>query len=507
MPATANSSRDEQAPQQIISTSVVSAVLSDNLNKNNNSLSWPGKDVIRAEFNLNIRRLLQTGLKSPDVVSRHIKCVYWNEQLMRWSRKGCHSAQFERITNDEFLYRQVCYCDHLSLFALLFDPQPDPDLNSTGIVPYHHLADMAIYIGVSISSICFVVLVALWCHRPRPKDANTQIITTLFTLISVCFLLSNLLLISLTSQIISQWFSCRKFASIYNFFLFVAFEIALFTAYHQIKVMKNSSPQKPIYLVFALISSVGFGLIFSAFDFISRDNVSCSIPTPHVFYFLIAPILILTLSSLLIYLYILFKIMHSKSAVSFSFNLKRVVLLLASSFLFAGISWLLGIFLVQINNSQLKLACEILFGIASSIQAASLLLAYLLASGTGLSPSSPPLPNKTNTCLLPPVSPGHQYAHVIRPPDIELTVGVKFFIAWYRVKSWVSKAFGLRGSGPQQKPFYIDPSIMEFAVVNYEIPSTSDEAEQSPDVLDVSTNQRDLLDFNKRIINHFNTVK
>ena len=71
-------------------------------------------------------------------------CVFWNEDYFQWSTSGC-TISIEHSTSDE----TVCFCTHLTNFALLFDFTGDAEDENRAI-------EIASYIILAISSIAII---------------------------------------------------------------------------------------------------------------------------------------------------------------------------------------------------------------------------------------------------------------------------------------------------------------------------------------------------------------
>ena len=92
---------------------------------------------------------------------KNLKCVYWDDYRLNWSTSGCFKSKIESafIINKKF-FRQVCYCNHLTNFALLFDPNPYSALKNDEIddLIFNYILSIISYIGITVSLICYFIM-------------------------------------------------------------------------------------------------------------------------------------------------------------------------------------------------------------------------------------------------------------------------------------------------------------------------------------------------------------
>jgi hypothetical protein len=125
-------------------------------------------------------------------VERHLRCVFWDEERAEWSGRGCYMSQRESVMISPSTlnyYQKVCYCDHLTNFALLFDPTAgtargphEAKLDDTGDDPYSFtrlfelLLDFLTYAGLATSSLCYIALIVsrVLCLRGVETISNNN---------------------------------------------------------------------------------------------------------------------------------------------------------------------------------------------------------------------------------------------------------------------------------------------------------------------------------------------
>lgn len=77
------------------------------------------------------------------------KCVFWDYTMNSWSEEGCHVD-----TSDSNYTHTVCYCDHLTNFAILMD------VHDIYLPISHEIALQVItYVGCIISIICLILAI------------------------------------------------------------------------------------------------------------------------------------------------------------------------------------------------------------------------------------------------------------------------------------------------------------------------------------------------------------
>lgn len=77
------------------------------------------------------------------------KCVFWDYTTNSWSEEGCHVD-----SSDSNFTHTVCFCDHLTNFAILMD------VNDVYLPIPHEIALQVItYIGCIVSIICLILAI------------------------------------------------------------------------------------------------------------------------------------------------------------------------------------------------------------------------------------------------------------------------------------------------------------------------------------------------------------
>ena len=89
------------------------------------------------------------------------ECVFWDFENFSWSSEGCN-VSLDLSVGD----KTVCYCEHLTNFALLFDFTGTVDVGDD-----YAWLEILTYVVLSISIILLVLtqLVAHFCQRYDKK--------------------------------------------------------------------------------------------------------------------------------------------------------------------------------------------------------------------------------------------------------------------------------------------------------------------------------------------------
>ena len=169
---------DELSRNFFISSNVLSAVIYDSeQNKQDdyiiNYTKEENQKFVRIQFGVNLNLLNSKNkihLKA-ERIENYLKCVFWHPDLLRWSNFGCVMSIDESSLIDTYagiqFYQKVCYCNHLTNFALLFDPESKiVERNLTESTSkkgfekfFNNFLEILTYVGISTSSICYIVLI------------------------------------------------------------------------------------------------------------------------------------------------------------------------------------------------------------------------------------------------------------------------------------------------------------------------------------------------------------
>ena len=170
------------ADSYFVSSNVISATIHNQLPPDHKEKidSIPKLELnkfVRIQFLVNLN---QFNIKNDEILLKHrLKCVFWNETSTKWSTNGCRksikeSQLIEEDYDDRNFYVQVCYCDHLTNFALLFDPlgrhnldnefydeEQESFLDITYLFMYQYVLKYLTLIGIMVSSICYLILIII----------------------------------------------------------------------------------------------------------------------------------------------------------------------------------------------------------------------------------------------------------------------------------------------------------------------------------------------------------
>ena len=339
--------------------------------------------------------------KSSDSNERHLKCVFWNKTSSKWSTNGCQSSPLESyFIHATGFYRKVCYCSHLTNFALFFDP--DNSMNST---PYSNILSILTYIGVSISLICYLTMIMSrlggCCFRHGTAQKNlspSKTLRSLYLINSVCLFVSNIsfvLILVLKPNL--NLLACKLNASALQFFLIFSFSFSLGIAYqHFSKLVKVFNDSEHLFIFKLVLFSLSYAAFFTVYEFILELDGDytfaeiCWLRAPHLYYFFIAPINALLLVSLTLYVIVVIKVLsiYKKDDSSTRtpgsetpYNHRRVIVLLFFSFISLNLTWLIGMFIVAASymDEHLAFVLEFLFCLFNSFHGLSLLVGQYLA--------------------------------------------------------------------------------------------------------------------------------
>ena len=302
----------------------------------------------------------------------NLKCVFWDEVDYKWSTRGCESSETESdFVKGSSFFRKVCYCDHLTNFALLFDPV-STFTSKNKANKFYNLMDKTLtvltYVGLSVSSICYLIMIAyrLKCFKKEniykymsssketsstnsargvqkqqtrvykntvtlklnsnPKSSNyrDKTLRRLYLFNSICLLVSNIcfLLVLLVKPSASYTF-CRINASILHYFLIASFCFSLGTAWqHFNKLVKIFSDyeygiihcfKNTKFILKWVVFSLAFPLVFATVGYYMnskslKESTNCWLRAPQIYYLFIAPLGFLITLSLIFYIFVVYKV-------------------------------------------------------------------------------------------------------------------------------------------------------------------------------------------------------
>ncbi|XP_066246898.1 latrophilin Cirl-like isoform X1 [Euwallacea similis] len=199
---------------------------SDNSDNSNNVTTILNSKVISAS--LGKGRHIQ--LKKPvRLTLKHIKtenvsnprCVFWDYTTNAWSEEGCHVD-----TSDSNYTHTVCFCDHLTNFAILMD------VHDVYLPINHEIALQVItYVGCIVSIICLILAIMTFQLFRGLKSDRTTIHCNLCT----CLLIAEIIFLVGIDRTGNRIF-CGVVAGFLHYFFLCAFIWMLFEGF-QLYVM------------------------------------------------------------------------------------------------------------------------------------------------------------------------------------------------------------------------------------------------------------------------------
>lgn len=375
-----------------------------------------------------------------------------------WSTKGCHTSHIESgFIPDTDRYRKVCYCNRLSSYSLVFGADNRYTLEI--------LLDILTYIGVSVSCVCYLILIlnrlfSCW-KKPPPFDKT---LIYLYLCLSISLLASNLLFLALF-----KLKHCLISASIFHFFLLSAFCFSFAASWLHYKKLVMVFQNDEIVLLKWTMFSILFSLVISIFysHQMSHDLSKCWLQKPIIHYYFVIPVLAISVLSLIFYSFVAIRVLSiynylnrnkpdSDQSPSNSYNHRHVIVLLAFSFVSLGLAWLIRLIIALIMDDidvNLKLILEFLFVLANSSHAISLLIGNFLAKKYSIPGSN------SDSSTDEPLENGL---------DIEMTLSVRFFVCFYGLGYRIRRFLGFRRLPRNAKDNNEESreNFIEFYVVN-----------------------------------------
>ena len=334
---------------------------------------------VRIQFLVNLKNFSNFNEK-------FLKCVFWNSTSVQWSSNGCRSSPLESTFVQKIWFKQVCYCDHLTNFALFFDPHNASSDSS--------VLSLISYFGVGVSLICYVILIIsrFWTKDKIKRNHAGKTLRRLYLINSVGLLFSNVSFILLIFFKPNVSLSLCKLNAIFlQFLLIFSFCFSVGIAYQHfsklVRVFNNYERLFTLKLSLFAVSYAGVFTLCEAFLEYNADYTfmdACWLKAPFIYYFFVAPLCLILLVSLVFYIFVVVKvasIYNKNEEESYSYNRTRVIVLLFFSFISLNLTWLVGVFIVLASHidQRLKFYLEMLFCVFNSFHGFSLLLGQLLA--------------------------------------------------------------------------------------------------------------------------------
>ncbi|XP_060516330.1 latrophilin Cirl isoform X2 [Cylas formicarius] len=168
------------------------------------------------------------------------KCVFWDYTTNAWSEEGCH------VDSSESNYTHtVCYCDHLTNFAILMDVH-DIYLQ----IPHEIALQVITYIGCIISIICLILAIITFQLFRGLKSDRTTIHCNLCT----CLLIAEFIFLVGINQTENRIF-CGVVAGFLQYFFLCAFVWMFFEGFQLyvmlIEVFEVEKSRMRWYYIFA----------------------------------------------------------------------------------------------------------------------------------------------------------------------------------------------------------------------------------------------------------------
>ncbi len=390
---------------EYVSSNILSAVIYDDSHQKLPEFPSPHlveDKLVRIQFIID----LNSFKSRPD--TRQLKCVFWSFKKLEWLTHGCYVSKKESgsISNTNF-YRKVCYCDHLTNFAIIFDPKPfAPPITLPFHTMFKQILSILTLIGVVISSICYTIMIITRCcfsTSQRNSSYRDDVMRSLYLANAICLLCANIcfLVISNIQEVsVFKLAICHISATGLHYFLLTAFCFSLATAWEHFKRLvrvfdksNDVSYSFEFMLVFSVLGPLALALTGFLYNqpshpnYESIDVTSCWLKPPYLYYFFVIPITLLLLVSLNLYIFVSVKVTRIyRRKLRFSseaYDQKRVIVILTFSFISLGLTWLFGVLIVisaQVDEN-LKLAMEFLFCSFNAFHGLSLMVAHVIAQG------------------------------------------------------------------------------------------------------------------------------
>lgn len=500
--------RDQEESQKIFSNFFVSSnVLSAVIYKKDNSQIEPDLSdfriddkFVRIQFVIDLQKLNLV------IIEKNLKCVFWNFTSLKWSANGCFTSYSESgLLKETKFYQKVCYCSHLTNFALLFDPNNQIEDNLNNSI-FDRFLTILTYVGVTVSSVCYLVLInlRLGCIRTeksilfKKPNANYRdgTLRKLYLSNAFCLLISNLMFLLVLLIKPSVNFDLCKIASAFlHYFLLASFCFSLGIAWKHftklVKIFQNYSNLNCKFIfkwfIFSLVFPLGFSLYGyfidkSDLEMVLTDN--CWLKAPQIYYLFIAPISFLLVLSLAFYICVTLKVFAiyrilNKVDINLNtqYNNKKVIVILTFSFISLGLTWLIGI-LIFISNyidSKFKMAMEFLFCLFNSFHGLSLLIGNILAQKYSNKENESTFVGSTKT-----TSQNRSETEEVSMPETKINFCMRLFFILYGICFCFSGAFNKRNKNKNQvKPRNKNKKLqkkakknkstsLEFTIVNHE---------------------------------------
>ena len=393
---------------EFVSSNILSAVIYE---KDENSRLFINVErlkeipkIIENKF-VRIQFIIDLNQFNTETSDSQFKCVYWSFSDHEWLSNGCYVSDKEsgHITGTT-AFRKVCYCDHLTNFAILFESFPSKDLNIFQLA-FKKVISILTSIGVVVSSISYIIIISfrLFCLT-NPSSYKDNHLRFLYIANASCLLCGNLFFLivsSLKPTEFSDIILCQLSASFLHFFLLSAFSFSLITSFEHYRrltqvfrsVKKSGSFELKVFLsVICPLGFASFGFLYeqSYTEEYMKSKANCWLSSPQLYYLFVVPMTALLTTSLNLFIFVFFKVSkvykntetarNRDNLNGCSYNQKRILLMLIFSFTSLGLTWLFGTFITIFSyiDEMLKIFFEILFCICNGFHGLSFLIAHVL---------------------------------------------------------------------------------------------------------------------------------
>ena len=347
----------------IISSTILSAILIHKLKTVHNfSNIYRYEKFVRIQF---------TVVSKSAGFEKNLKCVYWDDNRLNWATSGCYKSRTESIfiINNKF-YRQVCYCNHLTNFALLFDPNPFSTLTNDELIDdliFNYVLSIMSYTGIIISLVCYFIMIVtrlFSAEIQNAKDKNSRFYKNMFSFPFKILSFGDFNQVSSQSNSSSNQLSqnlskpkkrcdyilrCLYLANIISLFLAnISFIVLTFIKRHDNSVVCNVVGLSLQYLLLAsfcfslgiayqhfiklvlvfsisynkkkfvvkwflasLLIPIPFVFIAYFYDFKNNDSEFCWLSKPYLYYLFVVPVVCLLLISFTFYIICVMKICNT----------------------------------------------------------------------------------------------------------------------------------------------------------------------------------------------------
>ncbi|XP_023223025.1 adhesion G-protein coupled receptor G6-like [Centruroides sculpturatus] len=292
------------------------------------------------------------------------KCVFWdyslNERTGGWSTIGCEL----RNRSENHI---VCYCDHMTNFAILMDMDTENEENVTHGV----ILDVLTYFGCTLSIIGLLLTLITFILFEKLRKGTVR--KVLFNL-SLSILFSLIVFVSGINQVSSK-VGCILVAALLHYLLLVSLCWMLVEAFQQyLRLVKVFDTYVPKFMLKATIFAWGFPIIVSIiivsvdYNLYYGGKNYCWLQIEAFHYGFLLPVAIIMTINIIIFCMVIYSITCGRKAINHNQSEKKMILarLRAAICIFTllGLSWTFGFFTIK----SAQLVFKYLFTISTTLQ-------------------------------------------------------------------------------------------------------------------------------------------